>query len=207
MNEGYTSVLKSISSKNPTPGGGAVAALTLGHSYSLTSMVARLTLAREKWIEGHEISNKILDICEPGISNSMVLAQNDCDAFDNVMEAYKLPKNSNEDIIIRKEMILKSSLEATDAPFKIAITAMKLFPLLPEFAKRANVNALTDLASASELLNSSIYIASLNVKINIDSITEEHGKKFFKEINHILVQSKNINEEVQNIILERLEWH
>lgn len=207
MNDGYTSVLRSISSKTPTPGGGAVAALTLGHSYSLTSMVARLTLARDKWIEGHEISNKLLKICEPGINESMVLAQNDCDAFDNVMKAYKLSKNSNEDIIIRKEMILKSSLEATNAPFQIAIAAMELFQLLPELAKNANVNALTDLASASELLNSSIYIASLNVKINIDSITEQEGMKFFDKINYILDKSKNLNEEIQNIIFKRLEWH
>jgi formiminotetrahydrofolate cyclodeaminase len=95
MNDGYISVLRSISSKTPTPGGGAVAALTLSHSYSLTSMVAKLTLAREKWINGHEISNKLLSICEPGIDESMVMAHNDCDAFDNVMDAYKLSKDSN----------------------------------------------------------------------------------------------------------------
>jgi formiminotetrahydrofolate cyclodeaminase len=207
MNDGYTSVLRSISSNSPTPGGGAVAALTLGHSYSLTSMVARLTLAREKWIDGHEISNKLLSICEPGINESMALAQNDCDAFDNVMKAYKLSKITDEDIIIRKEMILKSSLEATNAPYQIAIAAMNLFPLLPELAKNGNLNALTDLASASELLYSSIYIASLNVKINIDSITEQEGMKFFNEINHILDKSKNLNEEIQNIIFNRLEWH
>ncbi|MGY8692481.1 MAG: cyclodeaminase/cyclohydrolase family protein [Candidatus Poseidoniales archaeon] len=207
MNDGYTSILRSISSKSPTPGGGAVAALTLGHSYSLISMVARLTLAREKWIDGHEISNKLLSICEPGINESMALAQNDCDAFDNVMKAYKLSKNSNEDIVIRKEMILKSSLEATNAPYQIALAAMNLFPLLPELAKNGNVNALTDLASASELLYSSIYIASLNVKINIDSITEQEGMKFLNEINHILDKSKNLNENIQKIIFKRLEWH
>jgi formiminotetrahydrofolate cyclodeaminase len=207
MNDGYISVLRSISSKTPTPGGGAVAALTLSHSYSLTSMVAKLTLAREKWINGHEISNKLLSICEPGIGESMVMAHNDCDAFDNVMDAYKLSKDSNEEIIIRKEMILKSSLEATNAPYQIALAAMELFPLLPELAKNGNVNALTDLASASELLYSSIYIASLNVKINIDSLTEQEGMKFFNEINHILEKSKNFNKEIQNIIFKRLEWH
>ena len=206
MNHGYTSVLCSISSKDPTPGGGAVAALTLGHAYSLTSMVAKLTLAREKWINCHEISKQLLSICEPGIDESMVLAQNDCDAFDNVMKAYKLPKDSYEEIEFRKEMILKSSLEATKAPFQIAISAMKLFPLLPELAKNGNVNALTDLASASELLHTSIYIASLNVKVNIDSITKKDGAKFFNEINHILGKSKNLNDDIQNIIFNRLEW-
>ena len=207
MNEGYTSVLRSISSKTPTPGGGAVAALILSHSYSLTSMVAKLTLAREKWINGHEISNKLISICEPGIEESMVLARNDCNAFDNVMNAYKLAKDSHEEITIRKKIILKSSLEATNAPLQIAIAAMKLFPLLPELAKNGNVNALTDLASASELLYSSIYIASLNVKINIDSITEQEGMKFFNEINHILDKSKNLNNDIQHIIFKRLEWH
>ena len=50
MNEGYISVLNDIASKNATPGGGAVAALVLGHSYSLVSMVSRLTIGSEKWI-------------------------------------------------------------------------------------------------------------------------------------------------------------
>ena len=59
MNEGYLQILNSISSSNPTPGGGSVAALTLAHGHSLSVMVSRLTVNSDKWIDGHTIANNI----------------------------------------------------------------------------------------------------------------------------------------------------
>ncbi|MFL2963756.1 MAG: cyclodeaminase/cyclohydrolase family protein [Candidatus Thalassarchaeaceae archaeon] len=206
MNEGYISILNNIASKNPTPGGGAVAALTLGHSYSLVSMVARLTISSDKWLEGHDISNNLIEICDNGIIKSMELAKNDCAAFDNVMKSYRLSKNNENEISLRKERIMQSSLEATMAPFRIAEEASNLLLLLPEFAKKANKNALTDLASASKLAHSSVYIASLNVKINAPSISEEERIKYNDRILKIISQSTLLDEETQKIISSRLEW-
>ena len=191
MNEGYISVLNDIASKNATPGGGAVAALVLGHSYSLVSMVSRLTIGSEKWIEGHEISNNLIEICN---------------AFNGVMASYKLPKTNESEISIRKEKILQSSLEATIAPYIIAEKSLYLLSLLPNFASKANKNALTDLASASQLAYSSAYIASLNVKINTPSISKEDSKKYEIEINKIISQCTSLNEETQKIISSRLGW-
>ncbi|MBU03430.1 MAG: hypothetical protein CMA58_00375 [Euryarchaeota archaeon] len=206
MNEGYISILNNIASKNPTPGGGAVAALTLGHSYSLVSMVARLTISSDKWLEGHDISNNLIEICDNGIIKSMELAKNDCAAFDNVMKSYRLSKNNENERSLRKERIMQSSLEATMAPFRIAEEASNLLLLLPKFAKKANKNALTDLASASKLAHSSVYIASLNVKINAPSISEEERIKYNDRILKIISQSTLLDEETQKIISSRLEW-
>ena len=88
MNEGYIAVLDKISSISPTPGGGAVAALALGHSYSLVSMVSLLTLKSDKWVKGHKIGKNLKNISEKGILHSIDLANNDCIAFDNVMNSY-----------------------------------------------------------------------------------------------------------------------
>lgn len=206
MNEGYISVLNDIASKNATPGGGAVAALVLGHSYSLVSMVSRLTIGSGKWIEGHEISNNLIEICDNGILNSIELAENDCNAFNGVMASYKLPKTNESEISTRKEKILQSSLEATIAPYIIAEKSLYLLSLLPKFASKANKNALTDLASASQLAYSSAYIASLNVKINTPSISKEDSKKYEIEINNIISQCTSLNEEAQKIISSRLGW-
>ena len=206
MNEGYMSVLNDIASKSATPGGGAVAALTLGHSFSLVSMVSRLTIGSEKWKEGHEISNNLIEICNVGIQNSIELAENDCHAFNSVMESYKLPKSNESEISIRKEMILQSSLEATIAPYVIAEKSLFLLSLLPNFASKANKNALTDLASASQLAYSSAYIASLNVRINTPGIPKEDSMKYETEIKNIISQCINFNEETQKIISSRLGW-
>ena len=206
MNEGYISVLNDIASKNATPGGGAVAALVLGHSYSLVSMVSRLTIGSEKWKEGHKISNNLIEICDGGIINSIELAENDCNAFNSVMASYKLPKNSESEISIRKERLLQSSLEATIAPYIIAEKSLYLLSLLPNFASKANINALTDLASASQLAYSSAYIASLNVRINTPGISKEDSMKYETEINNIVSQCTSFNAEIQQIISSRLGW-
>ncbi|MBK65059.1 MAG: hypothetical protein CMB47_06015 [Euryarchaeota archaeon] len=206
MNKGYISVLNNIASKNATPGGGAVAALALGHSFSLVSMVSRLTIGSEKWVEGHIISKNLIEICDTEILNSIELAENDCNAFNSVMEAYKLPKNTDSEIAIRKEKILQSSLGATIAPFTIAEKSLYLLSLLPKFASKANKNALTDLASASQLAYSSAYIASLNVKVNTPDILEEDSMKYEYEIKKIISECISFNEETQKIISSRLGW-
>jgi formiminotetrahydrofolate cyclodeaminase len=206
MNDGYVSVLNDIASKNATPGGGAVAALALGHSYSLVSMVSRLTISSEKWLEGHKISKNLIEICDNGILNSIELAENDCNAFNSVMASYKLPKSNDSEISIRKEMILQSSLEATIAPFNIAEKSLYLLSLLPDLASKANKNALTDLASASQLAYSSAYIASLNVNVNTPDILKEDSDKYEHEIQKIISNCISLNEEIQNIIFSRLGW-
>jgi formiminotetrahydrofolate cyclodeaminase len=206
MNEEYLSVLYDIASKNATPGGGAVAALTLGHSYSLVCMVARLTLGSDKWIEGHRISDDLIELCEKGIVKSIELAEDDCDAFNNVMKSYKLPKGNESEIMMRKESIQQSSLEATLVPYMIAERSLSLLELLPKFAIKANKNALTDLASASQLAHSSVHIASLNVKVNTPNILKENSLKFDEDIKKILAQSEQLNDEIHKIILSRLEW-
>ena len=63
MNEGYLQILNSISSSNPTPGGGSVAALTLAHGHS-SVMVSRLTVNSDKWIDGHTVANNIISQSE-----------------------------------------------------------------------------------------------------------------------------------------------
>ena len=66
MNEGYEDVLQSIASSEPTPGGGSVAALSLAHAHSLAIMVARLTVGKEKWSDGHEAAESVISNSHTG---------------------------------------------------------------------------------------------------------------------------------------------
>ena len=98
MNDGYMTVLSNISSADPTPGGGTVAALTLAHAQSLALMVSRLTVGKEKWQEGHIISSKIINSESVFLERSIYLANADSIAFDKVMESYRMPKNNDKEI-------------------------------------------------------------------------------------------------------------
>ena len=106
MNDGYISVLDNISSDSPTPGGGTVAALTLSHAHSLAEMVARLTVGKKKWSSGQEIAENIILYCSDARKISLTLAKDDSNAFTEVMSAYRLPKSSDDEVMLRKNAIL-----------------------------------------------------------------------------------------------------
>jgi formiminotetrahydrofolate cyclodeaminase len=205
MNDGYISVLDSISSDSPTPGGGTVAALTLSHAHSLAEMVARLTIGKNKWSTGQEIAEKIISYCTDARGKSLMLAKEDSDAFTEVMSAYRLSKSNLDEIELRKNAILSATIGAASTPLSIAIEGHKLLLQLPELGLHGNSNAITDLAAASELAYTSVYIAYLNVKINVDSVKDPELDEIQEKAEEILSESKILIHDIRLIVSNRME--
>jgi len=205
MNDGYMSILEQIASKSATPGGGTVAALTLAHAHSLAVMVSRLTIGKEKWKEGHEISNLIINSSTETLEKSISLAVDDSLAFDKVMESYRMPRSDDMEIESRKFAILESTIGAAQTPSEIAEEGMKLLSLLPDLARFGNLNAITDLAASSELAYTAVYIATLNVKINVDTMSNEKLDRIQEDTTIILTKSKELITQIRDIVSGRME--
>lgn len=205
MNDGYMSILEQIASKSATPGGGTVAALTLAHAHSLAVMVSRLTIGKEKWQEGHEISNLIINSSIETLEKSISLAGDDSLAFDKVMESYRMPRSNDVEIESRKLAILESTIGAAQTPSEIAEEGMKLLSLLPDLARFGNLNAITDLAASSELAYTAVYIATLNVKINVDTMSNEKLDIIQEDTTIILTKSKELIAQIRDIVSGRME--
>jgi formiminotetrahydrofolate cyclodeaminase len=206
MNEGYMDVLRSIASSEPTPGGGSVAALSLAHAHSLSLMVARLTLAKEKWAEGHDAAKASIELSEPALEEAIHLAISDSEAFESVMSAYRLPKETEDEKIQRSEEIRNATIGAALAPLNTASSAQKLLSNLEKQSASCNPNALTDLASASEMALSAAKIASLNVRINLEYIEGEDVDLLTSKINTVVEQSVESANIVSTMVNKRLEW-
>ena len=207
MNKGYEDVLSSISSSNPTPGGGSVSALILSHAHSLATMVARLTSGRDKWSDGQVIAEKIISKSEESIETSLRLAKEDALAFDSVMNSYRLPKDTDELKETRKEAIFDSTINAASVPLEIMHEASNLLNDITNLAKFGNLNALTDLLGSAELAYSSSKIASLNVRINLDSINSGDQKEDLEtQVLELTLLTKERYEIINKIIMERLQW-
>ena len=206
MNEGYMDVLRSIASSEPTPGGGSVAALSLAHAHSLSLMVARLTLAKEKWVEGHDAAKASIELSEPALEEAILLAISDSEAFESVMSAYRLPKETENEKKQRSEEIRNATIGAALAPLNTATSAQKLLSNLEKQSASCNPNALTDLASASEMALSAVKIASLNVRINLEYIEGEDVDLLTSEINTAVEQSIKSANIVALMVNKRLEW-
>ena len=204
MNDGYMSILESIGSDSPTPGGGTVAALTLAHAHSLAAMVSRLTVGKNKWQEGHQISNLIIDSSVESLERAISLAKEDSLAFDKVMDSYRMTKSNDEEIESRKLAILQSTIGAAQTPSKIAEEGLKLLSILPDLARFGNLNAITDLAASSELAYSAVYIASLNVKINVDSMSDEKLNNIQNNTTIILTKSEELIMLIREIVSRRM---
>ncbi|MEE2625858.1 MAG: cyclodeaminase/cyclohydrolase family protein [Candidatus Thermoplasmatota archaeon] len=207
MNKGYEDVLSSISSSNPTPGGGSVSALILSHAHSLATMVAGLTSGRDKWSDGQGIAEEIISKSEESIETSLRLAKEDALAFDSVMNSYRLPKDTDELKETRKEAIFDSTINAASVPLEIMHEASNLLNDIINLAKFGNLNALTDLLGSAELAYSSSKIASLNVRINLDSINSGDQKEDLKaQVLELTLLTKERYEIINKIIMERLQW-
>tara|TARA_B100001559_G_scaffold41472_1_gene30749 strand:+ start:353 stop:973 length:621 start_codon:yes stop_codon:yes gene_type:complete len=205
MNDGYMSILESIGSESPTPGGGTVAALTLAHAHSLAAMVSRLTVGKNKWQEGHLISNLIIDSSIESLDRAISLAKEDSLAFDKVMNSYRMAKSNDEEIESRKLAILQSTIGAAQTPLEIAEEGFKLLSLLPDLARFGNLNAITDLAASSELAYAAVYIASLNVKINVDSMSDEKLDNIQNNTTIILTKSEELIMLIREIVSRRMD--
>ena len=206
MNEGYMDVLRSVASSEPTPGGGSVAALSLAHAHSLSLMVARLTLAKEKWEEGHDAAKASIELSEPALEEAILLAISDSEAFQSVMSAYRLPKETEDEKKQRSEEIRNATIGAALAPLNTASSAQKLLSNLEKQSAACNPNALTDLASASEMAFSAAKIASLNVRINLEDIEGEDVDLLTSKINTAVERCKKSANIVELMVNKRLDW-
>ena len=206
MNEGYMDVLRSVASSEPTPGGGSVAALSLAHAHSLSLMVARLTLANEKWVEGHDAAKASIELSEPALEEAILLAISDSEAFQSVMSAYRLPKETEDEKKQRSEEIRNATIGAALAPLNTASSAQKLLSNLEKQSAACNPNALTDLASASEMALSAAKIASLNVRINLEYIEGEDVDLLTSKINTAVERCKKSANIVELMVNKRLDW-
>lgn len=206
MNEGYREILRSIGSSKPTPGGGSVAALSLAHAHSLAMMVARLTIGKEKWEEGHEAAQSVISTSQVGVEEAIRLAEIDAEAFDAVMAAYRLPRESEGQKETRKSTIREATIGAAEAPLATASSASELLSSLEIMCASCNSNALTDLASASELALSAVNMAAMNVRINLDFIKGKDVEGLSSQIDKVVLKSTTSAHAIRLNVNERLGW-
>ncbi|MBL4938111.1 cyclodeaminase/cyclohydrolase family protein [Clostridium sp. YIM B02515] len=169
-----------LSSNSPAPGGGSAAALSAALASALGSMVFNLTINKKAYNEYEEdIKNNILKSLENTNSNKnefLNLMDKDAEEFLELMSAFKLPKNSEEEKNLREIKIQDGYQKALEIPYKVANKAFELYKYIEIAAKYGNKNAISDAGVAALLIQTAVESAVLNVKINLSSIKNEEYK-------------------------------
>jgi len=193
-----------LASSSPTPGGGTAAAIALGQASALTIMVCDLTLGKEKWQDGWGAAESALSTSVSTMSRAGLLADEDSDAFDGVMNSFKLPKESDEQKSARRQAIRSATLIATEKPFETAQLALKLLTVLPELAASGNANAVSDVGVAGLLASAACKGALFNVDINLDSLPEDMAVDIRKEAPKIQDEARILSRKVMDAVRDRL---
>ena len=160
-------------SKEPTPGGGAIAALTGATGAALAEMVANLTFGK-KGYEEVQSDMETLQTKAEAIRNRMLeLSQADADVFNIFMNALGLPKNTDEEKIARTAAIQQAYKDAAMVPLKIGELAYQIFDLAELASRKGNQNLITDGIIAAINARAAVKAAFLNVRINLSGIKDE----------------------------------
>ncbi len=164
---------KKLSSSAPVPGGGSVAALCSSVACSLAAMVGNLTCGKKAYAEVSDQAKELAEKYEALSGEFLQLIDEDAEVFDKVMDAYGLPKETEEEKALRKEQIQSTLKEAALVPLKVARTSSELFDAFEFLVEKGNKNAKSDALVGAMMLRTGILAALMNVDINLSSIKDE----------------------------------
>lgn len=183
--------LEELSSNSPTPGGGNVAALCGALSASLGTMVCNLTIGKKKYLDVEAEMFALKEKLSTYVDKFIFLGKNDNEAFERVMDAFKLPKETDEQKRLRNEAIEKSTIEAASVPAEVIKNCREVIPLLEAIANKGNQNSLSDAGVAISVIAAASEGAFMNVLINYSSLTEK------QKVAELLMHADNLNNEVK----------
>ena len=200
------SFLDELASESPAPGGGSVAALAGALGAALTSMVCRLTVGKKKYLEVETEMKTTLTQSEALRMQFASLVDKDTAAFNKVMEAYALPKESEAQKTLRTAAIGEATKEATMVPLEVMKHCIDAMALTGNVAARGNVNSVSDAGVSALMLHAACESAALNVRINLRGLSDNEfvGWKT-DELDSLLKTSRMMLEEIQSVVTSRLE--
>lgn len=167
-----TEFLEQTASSEPLPGGGCTAALNAALAASLTEMVANLTIGRKEFESVDDEMKKIAKTAADMRKKLQNDIDNDAKAYQEVLAAFKLPKNTDGEKKQRSHAIQQAFKGAATVPLGVARETLKIMDLASRAITAGNPNAVTDGAVAVLAARTAALAAAYNVKINLSAIKD-----------------------------------
>ena len=164
--------VETLASDAPAPGGGSAAALSGALGAGLVSMVCRLTLGKPKYAAYEELVKETLTKSDALVTKLLDAIQKDTDAFDSVMAAFGMPKETDEQKAARGAAIQAAYKVAIASPVATAEFCLSVMLLAESLLNKSNTNAVSDLAVGATQAYAGLKGALANVQINLPSIKD-----------------------------------
>ena len=165
-----TEFAEETASESPAPGGGSISAYMGALAAALGTMVANLSAHKAGWDDRWKEFSDQADSGHELLQQLLHLVDEDTEAFNRIMDAFKMPKSSEEEKAARAAAIEDATLYATRIPLSTMETACDVFPLLESMARTGNPASVSDAGVGALAARSAVLGAQLNVRINAASL-------------------------------------
>ena len=172
--------LKELSSKEPVPGGGGVAALAAALGVALANMVCSLTVGKKRYLEYEKDIKRIIETAKQRQDEFLAFADEDAAAFLPLSKAYSMPKETEEEKKARSDVMQKALRDAAEVPFKLIHTCADSVELFEELLIKGSVLAMSDVGVGAQMLVAAAHGAILNVFINTKLMDD---KEYVQQMN------------------------
>ena len=187
--------------ESPAPGGGSVAAYMGALGAALGTMVANLSAHKPGWDDRWEEFSRWADKGVELEAELLHLVDEDTEAFNRIMAAFGMPKNTDEDKRLRSEAIQKATLFAAQVPLETMKASFKAFEICKAMAETGNPNSVSDAGVGALAARAAVLGAGLNVKINASSLKDKvQEEALINEANNLMAEADKAEREVMEIV-------
>jgi formiminotetrahydrofolate cyclodeaminase len=162
-----------LASKEPTPGGGCASALAGALAAALAAMVARTTAGSKKFADRADQMNQIAAEADRLRLELLALVGEDAAAFDQVMAAFRMPKETPEQQTARSQAVQQAYRRAVEPPMHVCTRSLRVLEMAVTVAEEGNPSAASDAGVGALLAAAALEGGALNVRINLGSIKDE----------------------------------
>lgn len=196
-----------LASSSPAPGGGTIAAINGAFAAGLGKMVCALTLKKPKEPEAEAVLENAAGALDAARERLLALADEDTQAFRQVMAAYRLTKETEAQKAQRTEAIAQAMAEATRVPMETAAQAVAVCNVLARIAVYANDNVLSDCGMAIECARSAALGAFMNVAINLPGVRDSvRAAAFASKLDSLKKQASLCYRDASSVMAERFPY-
>jgi formiminotetrahydrofolate cyclodeaminase len=165
--------VEKVASEDPAPGGGSVSALAGALAAALCAMVARLTLGKEKYRDTWQEMEQVRDSADALMRRLLELVDEDTAAYNQVLSAFKLPRDNEAQKAARQATIQSATRKATAVPMETLRSVTELLSMAEAAVEKGNPNCLSDAGVAAHLIRAAASGAAYNVRINLSALDDQ----------------------------------
>jgi len=199
-------LVERLATRDPVPGGGTAAAIAGAIGAALVGMVVELTVGRPEAAESESLLDEIGDSSRRLRAKLMELAENDAAAYDAVIRARRLPRDSDAEVAIRTRAVDEATREATRVPLATAAAGAAVLELAERIAPIGNRNAISDVGAGALLAAAAVRGAALNVRINVPYLAADDplAADATAELDRLLASADERERRIAAVVADRM---